>query len=247
MDVRHATTFLIPQITEACAVCGMRFAGKAQLHHHRERLHQSGTVALCSQNKENAIVAAVMEVFSTLPWERQQFIGWGCWSAEPRQSTRAFLDLYGHAKHDEAVRHDLHVPLRAVSARERLQEKVHRVVAAGAVGKEMSMMSRLLHNSDHTRQSLMVSSADPLASVHPLCSAEPFCEAEPSGLNATDITPSVCPVSVLVRLPVAESHSLMVVSSDPLASVRPLGLNATEATPSVCPSGRLGLDTAHSE
>ena len=83
------------ELSEACAICGMRFASKAQLHHHRERLHPAGTVALCSQNKETAIVTAVMEAYPTFPWDRQQFIGWGCWSAEPRQSTRAFLDLYG--------------------------------------------------------------------------------------------------------------------------------------------------------
>ena len=60
----------------------------------------------------------------------------------------------------------------------------------------------------------------------------------PLGENATDQTPSVCPLSVAILVCVATAHSLTVSSCDPEASNVPSGENATEVTPSVCPPSR---------
>jgi hypothetical protein len=43
-------------------------------------------------------------------------------------------------------------------------------------------------------------------------SLEPEASSRPSGLNATDLTQSVWPERVRTRLPVATSHSLIVLS-----------------------------------
>jgi hypothetical protein len=52
--------------------------------------------------------------------------------------------------------------------------------------------------------------------------------SRPSGLNATEVTQSVWPERVRTRLPVATSHSLIVLSAEPEANSRPSGLNTTE-------------------
>src|SRR5262249_59434720 len=76
----------------------------------------------------------------------------------------------------------------------------------------------------------------PLLSVlptpHSLVALSPPADARvfPSGLNATEPTSPLCPVSVSCSLPVLTSHSLI---SFPLAaaSVLPSGLNATRPPP----------------
>ena len=65
-------------------------------------------------------------------------------------------------------------------------------------------------------QSLTVLSSDADASVFE------------SGENATELTLSLCPLSVAVQLPVAASQSLTVLSPDADASVFESGENATE-------------------
>ena len=50
------------------------------------------------------------------------------------------------------------------------------------------------------------------------------------GLNATELTWAMCPLSVVVFLPLATSHSLMLLSQLPEARVLPSGLNTTEVT-----------------
>ena len=57
----------------------------------------------------------------------------------------------------------------------------------------------------------------------------------PSGLNATLVTPPVCPLRVRVSWPVAASHTFTVLSPLAEASRWPSGLNATLLTSSVCP------------
>ena len=57
----------------------------------------------------------------------------------------------------------------------------------------------------------------------------------PSGLNATLVTPSVCPLSVRVPGRSAASHTFTVLSSLAEASRLPSGLNATPDDPLVCP------------
>jgi len=57
----------------------------------------------------------------------------------------------------------------------------------------------------------------------------------PSGLKATDHTSAVWPWRVACSLPVATSHSLIVLSALPEASVLRSGLNATEKTGIVWP------------
>ena len=57
----------------------------------------------------------------------------------------------------------------------------------------------------------------------------------PSGLNATPVTASVCPVRVALGRPVTASHSHPVLLSSPLANIVPSGLNATLVTTPVCP------------
>jgi hypothetical protein len=79
--------------------------------------------------------------------------------------------------------------------------------------------------------SLIVLSAEP----------EPEARSRPSGLNATEMTLSVWPVRVRTRLPVATSHSLIVLSLEPEARRRPSGLNATELTQPVWPWKRRSL------
>src|SRR5207244_670429 len=54
-------------------------------------------------------------------------------------------------------------------------------------------------------------------------------------LYATEPTGDVCPLRVASSLPVATSHSLIVLSALPEASVLPSRLYATELTPAVCP------------
>jgi N-acetylmuramoyl-L-alanine amidase len=66
----------------------------------------------------------------------------------------------------------------------------------------------------------------------------PLASVRPSGLNATLLTPNVCPVSVRLFIPVTASHRRMVSSSLPLATVRPSGLKATLVTLRVCPVSR---------
>src|ERR1700733_293110 len=70
----------------------------------------------------------------------------------------------------------------------------------------------------------------------------------PSGLNATHITPPVCPLSVRVSWPVAASHTLTVWSSLPLTIRFPSGLNATLLIEPVCPLHvRVSLPVATSQ
>ena len=57
----------------------------------------------------------------------------------------------------------------------------------------------------------------------------------PSGLNATPVTPSVCPLSVSSSWPVAASQTLTVSSQLAEARRLPSGLNATPVTSPVCP------------
>ena len=57
----------------------------------------------------------------------------------------------------------------------------------------------------------------------------------PSGLNATEVTIFVCPLSVTVSLPVFASHSFTVFSQLPVTIRLPSGLNATELTALLCP------------
>ena len=57
----------------------------------------------------------------------------------------------------------------------------------------------------------------------------------PSGLNATLVTGSVCPLSVSISVPLSASHTLTVLSQLPLTMRLPSGLNDTLLTPSVCP------------
>ena len=57
----------------------------------------------------------------------------------------------------------------------------------------------------------------------------------PSGLTATELTPSWCPVSSWSRCPVSRSQTATVLSSDPETMCRPSGLTATELTAPWCP------------
>ena len=67
-------------------------------------------------------------------------------------------------------------------------------------------------------QSFIVESQDPLAKRVPL------------GLNATELTESLCPRNVAISVFVSSFQSFIVLSPGPLAKGVPLGLNATEAT-----------------
>ncbi len=49
----------------------------------------------------------------------------------------------------------------------------------------------------------------------------------PSGLNATQMTPPLCPLSVWISWPVTESNTLTNLSSLAVAIREPSGLNAT--------------------
>ena len=58
----------------------------------------------------------------------------------------------------------------------------------------------------------------------------------PSGLNATLMTPSVCPLRESSSWPVSASHTFTVLSQLPVTMRLPSGLNATLLTPAcVCP------------
>src|SRR5262245_11531345 len=58
-------------------------------------------------------------------------------------------------------------------------------------------------------------------------SALPEASVLPSGLNATQLTASVCPVNFATSLPDATSHSRIVLSAPHEAIVLPSGLKAT--------------------
>ena len=80
-------------------------------------------------------------------------------------------------------------------------------------------------------------------SVFPVCTSHdldilsllPLANVFPSGLNATLVTPPICPSSVRRCLPVRTSHKRMVSSSLALASVFPSWLNATSVVLPSCP------------
>jgi hypothetical protein len=57
----------------------------------------------------------------------------------------------------------------------------------------------------------------------------------PSGENATPITPSVCPMSLMTCLRDDQSHRMAVSSRLPVRRNRPSGENATAVTAAVCP------------
>ena len=84
----------------------------------------------------------------------------------------------------------------------------------------------------------------PVATSHSrtVPSSLPLARVLPSGLNATEQTASVWPVSGLpIGWPVATSHNRTVPSSLPLARVLPSGLNATETTLPVWPVSGLPI------
>ena len=57
----------------------------------------------------------------------------------------------------------------------------------------------------------------------------------PSGLNATLVTVSVCPLRERISWPLSASHTFTVLSWLPLTMRLPSGLNATLMTAPVCP------------
>ena len=112
---------------------------------------------------------------------------------------------------------------------------------AERIGLDQPKVSHLLSVPLETSHTLTVESMCLTDRGSPL----PLARVVPSGLKATELTTSECPLRVRNSVPVETSHSFMVLSQLPLARVFPSGLKATEATRSECPvcgtnSGGLG-------
>jgi len=70
-------------------------------------------------------------------------------------------------------------------------------------------------------------------------SADPETSLDESGLQLTDNTRPVCPLSTLRQVPVAASHTLRVLSNDPETTLDESGLRLTDCAQQVCPSNTL--------
>src|SRR5262245_3898992 len=108
-------------------------------------------------------------------------------------------------------------------------------VVLGRLCRDEGGASRQTHQSEGTFAALGGPGSGVASEIFTVVSLLEEASRRPSGLNATPVTPMLCPRSVRTSSPLAVSQSFTLKSSLPEASRRPLGLKATQVAPRLWP------------